>query len=157
MRLTIFIISLLSLNLLHATKLSNHVREEKSNMLGVFMGGTNTQHKNFFTYGFEYHRIIALPIGLSLIGEHVAHNIEAHHEVDLVGLLTFNLLNNITLGFGPGLELEERKPTRLLGRISASYIFLFHKDIEIAPGIDYNFIQQEHNQLIYGITLGKKF
>ncbi|ETO93486.1 hypothetical protein LOR_12c01330 [Legionella oakridgensis RV-2-2007] len=136
---------------------TNHVREENKNMLGIFVGGTNAHHDNFFTYGFEYHRVIALPFGFSLIGEDVPNNIEGHHEAELVGLMTFNILKNISLGLGPGLQFEKGKSAKLLGRISSSYIFLLGNDIELIPSVDYNVVHDEPHNFIYGITLGKQF
>lgn len=154
----VFILMLLLFNwkALYPRSEMNHVRNEHYNMLGVFGGGTQVQGANFFTYGFEYHRVLSLPVGFSLIGEDTFNNKERVHERELVGLFTLNLWRNIVVGLGPGVQFIEGE-SQMLGRVSGGYIFLVGEGIELIPGLDYNVVHQGVNSIIYGITLGKQF
>jgi hypothetical protein len=79
---------------------SKRAREENANTVGVFLGGTNEEHKDKFTYGLEYHRIIKFPFGLSIIGEDIPKNIEGHQESSLIGLATLNPFKDFIAGVG---------------------------------------------------------
>lgn len=135
----------------------DHVRKEKHQMLGVFWGGTHLQNNNFFTYGFEYHRIIKFPFGFSFIGEDMFNDREHLHESALIGLVTLNVLKNFIISTGPGVQLIQGESSNLLGRVSGGFIFQVGQDIEIIPSIDYNTVNHGPSSYIYGITMGKQF
>lgn len=136
---------------------SQHVREEKPNMIGLFLGGTNTQNRNFFTYGLEYHHVMQFPFGFSFVAEDTPNNIFGHHEGEVVGLVTFNFFQHMTLGLGPGVQVEKGAASKMLGRISLGYVHMLMKNIELTPSVDYNWVSRNSNKILYGITLGKQF
>ena len=105
----------------------------------------------------EYHRLIKLPFGFSIIGENVPKNNEGHSESSLIGLATLNIFHNIVTGFGPGLGFEKGHSTKLFGRLAAGYIFIIGKDIEVTPNVNLDFPHKSPHQFIYGVTLGKQF
>lgn len=140
-----------------ALTIQSHVREKNKNLIGVFVGGNHTQNNTSFTYGLEYHRIIYMPFGFSAIVENTPNNIEHNNETEFIGLGTLNIFKNLTFGVGPGIKYEKNEPNRMLGRLAAGYIIHFPPDIEIAPGLDLDFIENGEKELVFGITFGKQF
>lgn len=138
--------------------LEDHVRGENKNVFGLYLGDKNTQNQNAFTYGFEYHRIISMPVGLSLIVEDTPHNNEEGERiVEVISLLKLNSFHNITAGCGPGLEFTQNMTSKLFGRFSAGYIFKFFSDIEVTPTIDLDVALRSPNTWLFGVVMAKQF
>ncbi|KTD62046.1 hypothetical protein [Legionella spiritensis] len=145
---------------LYASSLSpqqEHVRQEKKNLIGGFLGVTRFEDRKFFTYGIEYHRILVLPFGFSITLEGAPNNKEGNHEVEAIGVMTFNIFKNISVGIGPGVKFEEGNTNKILARVSLDYIFLLPSNIEITPNINYDFIKNGSDEVVLGITIGKQF
>lgn len=154
----IIILSFLCQNLFAAELVeASHVREERPNLAGVFVGGTYFQHTDFSTYGFEYHRIVALPFGTSFIAENSENKAVVKNETALYGLLTLNFMRNLYVGVGPGVKFIKDERERLLGRITVGHIIHFPPGIEVTPNIDLDWTEGESEAFVFGITFGKQF
>jgi hypothetical protein len=94
----------------------DHVRGKNKNVVSLYLGDTNRLNRNYFTYGFEYHRITAMPIGPDFIIEDIPHNEEGTRTIEAISLLKGNILHHVTVGFGPGLEFTKNMNANLFGR-----------------------------------------
>jgi hypothetical protein len=135
----------------------DHVRGENKNVFGLYLGDKNSQQQNNFTYGFEYHRITTMPVGLSFIVEDTPHNVDGERIIEAISLLKFNVLKHITVGCGPGLEFTQNLTTKLFGRFSAGYIFMFFPSIEVTPTIDFDVANRSPNTWLFGLMIAKQF
>ncbi len=56
----------------------------------MLFGGAEIRNHNYFTYGLEYHRVLAIPFGFSFNVEDTPNNKEQHHEIETMGLITLS-------------------------------------------------------------------
>lgn len=136
---------------------TTHSRFEKDHLLALFVGGTGVESNNYFTYGVEYHKALTFPFGYSITLEDTLNNKVHHHEIEVIGLMSFSCLKHITFGIGPGLKFEKGESDKLLGRVAFNYIFKLKPTIEITPTIKYNIVQRSPNEIVYGAKFGKQF
>ncbi|KTC94991.1 hypothetical protein [Legionella feeleii] len=153
----IVLLTLLSIDFIYASETPKHTREENKNLLAVFLGGTEIRNYNYFTYGLEYHRTLAIPFGFALNVENTPNNKEQHHEIETMGLLTLSFLKHITIGIGPGIKFEEGSKSKFLGRGAFNYIFKIGSTMEITPNVNYDIVSNAPNEIVYGIKIGKQF
>lgn len=131
--------------------------EEQKNFASFFLGGTQFEQKHAFTYALEYYRAIVFPVGISLEYERVPRNDEGNSEYELFSVAVVHLPNKIYVAAGPGLKNTKEKHNTLLGRFSAGYIFSLPSDMEFVPNINVDLVNRQHQELIYGVSMGKRF
>ncbi len=131
--------------------------EEQKNFASFFLGGTEFEQKHAFTYALEYYRTIVFPVGISLEYERVPRNDEGNSEYELFSVAVVHLPNKIYVAAGPGLKNTKEKHNTLLGRFSAGYIFSLPSDMEFVPNINVDLVNRQHQELIYGVSMGKRF
>ncbi|KTC67782.1 hypothetical protein Lbir_3030 [Legionella birminghamensis] len=157
--LPIFFTLSLAASLSYADEPQNkaHARETYHNMLGVFLGGHYIDQGAHFTYGLEYHRMLTLPFGFSIIAENTPINKEHNNETELFALATYNFLGHFTMGVGPGIKYEKGEPDRMIGRLTLGHIFHIKPDMEITPNVDFDVNEADSNKIVFGVTFGKQF
>ncbi|MCW8450408.1 hypothetical protein [Legionella quinlivanii] len=136
---------------------ATHAREERHNLLGVFVGGHYVDHNDHFTYGLEYHRVVYFPFGFSVIAENTPINKEHNSETEFFALATYNFFEYFTMGVGPGIKYEKEEPNRMLGRVTLGHIFHIKPDMEMTPNVDFDVSEKGGSKFVFGVTFGKQF
>lgn len=137
-----------------------HPREQADNVIGVFLGGTHVEHSTFWTYGLEYHRVVAFPFGVSIVGEAARDPAVKLNELDVFVLGSLNIGENIAFSIGPGIKHITGFADRSVARFNATYILLLPDKIELAPNINLDIFNLEDRNIhawVFGVRLGKQF
>lgn len=131
--------------------------EEQKNLASFFLGDTQFEQKHAVTYALEYYRTIVFPVGISFEYEQVPRNNEGNSEYELFTIAVLHLPNKIYAAAGPGLKNTKEKHNTLLGRFSVGYIFPLPSDMEFIPNINLDVVTRQGHEVIYGVSMGKRF
>lgn len=134
-----------------------HPLEEQNNFAGFFLGGTKIENKQYFTYALEYYRTIMFPFGVSIEYESVPNNLEGRAEYEFFSVGVIHFPNKIYVGAGPGVKFVKEQSSKLLGRLSIGYILSLPYEMEFIPNINYDAVSGQASELVYGISIGKRF
>lgn len=132
-------------------------REEENHFVSFFLGDTFVVNAHAFTYALEYYRTLVYPFGVSFEYENVPHNKEGITENEQFTLLLVHLPNQTYIAAGPGFKWSSGAPSAWLGRLSTGYIFSLHHAIEVIPNINFDWVTRQHNEIVFGVSMGKRF
>lgn len=126
--------------------------EEGRNELGIYLGMTESGGDNGFSVGIDYERRLNQRFGIGFTVEHTGSDFREN-----IVAVTFNwhAWKELKLFAAPGLEIEDDETGALL-RLGFEYGFGIGNGFEIAPGVAFDFTEDEHATVI-GAVISKKF
>lgn len=133
-------------------EMSTH--QQHRHHVALFTGGTHVFSDNHtaVTYGIDYEYQLTPRIGVGALIERAEGAIDA---TSLIALVDIHITKRFVVQMGPGIEFEAGEEIAI-GRIGAYYEFDLNEKITISPSVGYD-ISEEHDAIIFGLLIGKKF
>lgn len=128
--------------------------EESKNFGGVFLGVTHKNDKYGFSIGAMYERRITELVGIGLILENTP---QISERIVTLPSLFLHPYGGLSLALAPGFEFTDDDDTSYMLRVGAGWDFELGKGFTIAPELNYDFVYEEKNAVVFGITLGVEF
>jgi hypothetical protein len=126
--------------------------EEGRNELGLYLGWTASGSEGGFSVGIDYEHRLNQRFGIGCTVEHTGSDFREN-----IIAISFNWhpWKELKLFAAPGLEIEDDETGALL-RLGFEYGFGIGKGFEIAPGVAFDFTEDEHATVI-GAVISRKF